>query len=79
MPDSVPDMHGRLTMIPGALIKHTIGKLGVNAIGGVEYRFRFPLTLQADFRPGFGLLFNNHYNVTYFDWGLFVGARYIIQ
>lgn len=55
------------------------GKLGVNAIGGVEYRFRFPLTLQADFRPGFGLLFNNHYNVTYFDWGLFVGARYIIQ
>ncbi len=55
------------------------GKFGMNAIGGVEYKFKFPLTLQADFRPGFGLLFNHNYNVTYFDWGIFVGARYTIR
>ena len=61
------------------IYKSYYGKIGVNAIGGVEYKFNFPLTLQADFRPGFGLLFNDHYNVTYFDWGVFVGARYTIQ
>jgi hypothetical protein len=52
------------------------GKMGVNAIGGIEYKFNFPLTLQADFRPGFGLMFNRDYNVHYFDWGVMVGARY---
>ena len=61
------------------IYKSFYGKLGVNAIGGVEYKFNFPLTLQADIRPGFGLLFNNHYNATYFDWGLYFGARYTIK
>ena len=52
------------------------GKVGVNAIGGIEYKFKFPLTLQADIRPGFGMLFNRDYHVHYFDWGVMVGARY---
>ena len=47
-------------------------------IYGYNYRvfFNVPLTLQADFRPGFGLMFNRDYNVHYFDWGVMVGARY---
>ena len=52
------------------------GRFGVNAIGGVEYKFKFPLTLQTDFRPGFGLLFRKGYSAAYFDWGITVSARY---
>lgn len=59
--------------------KYYYGKIGVNAIGGVEYKFNIPLTLQADFRPGFGLMFNKHYDIHYFDWGVNVGVRYTIQ
>ena len=59
--------------------KYHFCKFGVNAIGGVEYRFRFPLTLQADFRPGYGLLCGKYYNIHYFDWGVNVGVRYTIQ
>lgn len=54
-------------------------KIGVNAIGGVEYKFKIPLTIQADFRPGFGFLFNRGYSVNYFDWALCVGVRYTIK
>jgi len=52
------------------------GRFGINAIGGVEYKFKFPLTLQADFRPGYGLLFRKNISDSYFDWGLNVSARY---
>ena len=52
------------------------GRFGVNAIGGVEYKFKFPLTVQADFRPGFGLLFRKNDTNPYFDWGVAVSARY---
>lgn len=55
------------------------GKLGINAIGGVEYKFNIPLTLQADFRPGFGLLFNKNYTINYFDWAVCVGVRYTLH
>lgn len=55
---------------------YSYGKIGVNAIGGVEYKFNIPLTLQADFRPGFGMLFNRNYTINYFDWGVCVGVRY---
>ena len=59
---------------------HSFGKLGVNAIGGVEYKFNIPLTLQADLRPGFGmLLFNKYVTINYFDWAICVGVRYTIK
>ncbi|MBO4543358.1 MAG: hypothetical protein J5725_09290 [Bacteroidales bacterium] len=53
-----------------------LGKFGLNAIGGLEYKFGIPLTLQFDFRPGFGLLFNDSWHAGYFDWGLNLGVRY---
>lgn len=56
------------------------GKFGFNAIGGVEYKFSdVPLTLQGDFRPGFGLAFNSFAASGYFDWGLCFGIRYTIN
>ncbi len=53
-----------------------LGKFGLNAIGGLEYKFGIPLTLQFDFRPGFGLLFDDYGHAGYFDWGLNLGVRY---
>ena len=55
------------------------GKFGVNAIGGVEYKFNIPLTIQADFRPGYGLAFGRGFGYSYFDWGLCLGVRYTIN
>lgn len=60
------------------------GKFGVNAIGGVEYKFNAPVTVQFDFRPGYGLLFspytykNKKYfeKEHYFDWGIGLSIRY---
>lgn len=52
------------------------GRFGVNAIGGLEYKFNIPLALQFDFRPGYGLRFREHFNDSYFDWGLNLSARY---
>lgn len=54
------------------------GKFGVNAIGGIEYKFNIPLTIQADFRPGFGLAFTQGYTAPFFDWGLCFGIRYTL-
>lgn len=49
-------------------------KFGVNTIGGVEYRFnKIPLALQADFRPGYGLIFE--YGGV-FEWTIGLSARY---
>lgn len=52
------------------------GKFGVNAIMGLEYKFNAPVTLQFDFRPGYGLLFDTDWHRSYFDWGLNLGVRY---
>ena len=57
------------------------GKFGINAILGLEYKLNIPLTLQLDFRPGYGMLFGEEYwgraNVwNYFDWSLNAGVRY---
>ena len=52
------------------------GKFGINAIAGLEYKLNIPLTLQIDFRPGYGLLFGEHYTWSYFDWNLCAGVRY---
>jgi hypothetical protein len=52
------------------------GKFGVNAIAGLEYKFNIPLSLQFDFRPGYGLMFREHANDSYFDWSLNLSVRY---
>lgn len=58
---------------------YNAGKFGFNAIGGIEYKFNIPLTLQADFRPGFGMHFNRDYTMPFFDWSLCLGIRYTIN
>ncbi len=56
------------------------GKFGLNAIGGVEYKFsKIPLTIQGDFRPGYGLTFGNGGTFSYFDWGICASVRYTFQ
>ena len=56
--------------------RYDYGKFGVNGILGLEYKFNIPLTLQFDFRPGYGLLFKENYEVQYFDWSVNLGVRY---
>ena len=51
------------------------GKFGTNAIGGVELKFNFPLAIDFDFRPGYGLTFRNGTG-SYFDWAITASARY---
>lgn len=53
-------------------------KLGVNAIGGIEYKFNIPLALQLDLRPGLGFMIGNPTRL-YFDWTLSFSARYVIR
>jgi hypothetical protein len=52
------------------------GKFGANVIGGIEYKFNSPISLQLDYRPGYGLLFGKHFSESYFDWGLNLSVRY---
>ena len=53
-----------------------IGKFGINAILGLEYKFNIPLALQLDFRPGYGLLFTDDPGWNHFDWNLSLSVRY---
>jgi hypothetical protein len=74
----------------GYILWYGGGKVGVNAIGGVEWTFSsIPLALSADFRPGCGIGFGGRYSVSgvnvanrstfaYFDWGFNIGCRYTI-
>lgn len=55
------------------------GKLGINAIGGVELAFTaIPLSCQIDFRPGYGQLFGS-LTQAYFDYMAGVSVRYIMR
>ena len=46
-------------------MKHTCGKIGANAIVGLEFVFKKkPLSIQMDLRPGYGYLF---YDISYSD------------
>lgn len=54
----------------------SLGKFGTNAIVGLEYKFNIPLTLQFDFRPGYGLIFDEYNTLNFFDWNLCAGVRY---
>ncbi len=57
-----------------------VGKFGINAILGLEYKLNIPLTLQFDFRPGYGMWFAEGYRrnnvVNFFDWSVNAGVRY---
>ncbi|MBO4655667.1 MAG: hypothetical protein J5644_08985 [Bacteroidales bacterium] len=72
---------------PGYYFSHLwdAGKFGINAMLGLEYKLNIPLTLQFDFRPGYGLWFGEDYyyyghrhsnTVSYFDWSVNAGIRY---
>ena len=52
------------------------GKCGANGIFGMEYKFKAPLAMQLDFRPGYGCLFAEHYDAHYFDWSVNLEVRY---
>lgn len=57
-----------------------MGKFGLNAIVGAEYKLSAPLVIGLDFRPGYGLYARagEHGSVTYncFDWTLALAVRY---
>ncbi|MCQ2284231.1 MAG: hypothetical protein MJZ57_04960 [Bacteroidales bacterium] len=53
-----------------------LGKFGLNAILGLEYKISAPVTFQWDFRPGYGCLFAEHVDIHYFDWSVNLGVRY---
>ncbi len=57
---------------------YTFALIGVNAIGGVEYKFaNIPLTLQADLRPGGSFFVNSYDKYIRFDYSFFnLSARY---
>lgn len=58
-----------------------MGKFGVNAIGGAEYKFaNVPLAISLDFRPGYGLGFKKEKDYDFDDdfggdWGWGAPAR----
>ncbi len=53
------------------------GKFGVNAAVGATYDIQaVPLVLALDFRPGYGLMFNDNGNASFFDWKLAFAVRY---
>ena len=71
----------RYSELEGRYIGHHANFVfGVNAIGGVEYKFaNIPLALQVDARPGFFLFANHKWHDPYilFDYNFFnVSARY---
>lgn len=54
-----------------------LGKFGLNAIAGTEVVFDgAPVNLSLDFRPGYGVAFNDNYHLSLFDWALVASVRY---
>lgn len=54
-----------------------LGKAGFNAIAGVEFILKnTPITIGLDFRPGYGVLFNDMLALHMFDWALAANVRY---
>jgi hypothetical protein len=53
------------------------GRFGINALLGIEYiSYQSPITLGFDFRPGYGLFFDDYMLYHAFDWGLNISLRY---
>ncbi len=53
-----------------------LGKFGLNTVAGAEIVFDAPVDLSLDFRPGYGVAFNDNYHVSFFDWALVASVRY---
>ena len=54
------------------------GIAGLAAMGGVEYNFKFPLQLSADYRPFIGIGFSRG-GVSFYSDGLFLGGAIAIS
>ncbi len=52
------------------------GKFGLNAVFGAEVALSAPVNIALDFRPGYGLGFNDNYHFSFFDWALTLAVRY---
>lgn len=52
------------------------GKFGLNALLGVEVALAAPVNIAIDFRPGYGIAFNDNYHFSFFDWALALSVRY---
>ncbi len=56
-----------------------VGKIGFNAVGGIEANMsNAPIAFTFDFRPGYALLFDATGYANTFDWSLTLGVRYTI-
>lgn len=55
-----------------------LGKFGINAVIGLAYKFdAVPVVLAFDFRPGYGMSFNDtKYTSHFFDWKIAFAVRY---
>ena len=70
---------GLMSYIQNTYSGGIMGKFGLNAVAGISYDFdAVPLVLALDFRPGYGLGFQDantaHYSL--FDWKLGLAVRY---
>ena len=55
------------------------GKFGINGVVGVDYFISgAPIVLALDFRPGYGMLFADQYQGSFFDWKLAFAVRYTL-
>ncbi len=52
------------------------GKFGLNALLGIEVALEAPVNIALDFRPGYGVAFNDNYHFSFFDWALALSVRY---
>lgn len=55
------------------------GKAGAGALLGLEYVFEKPVSLQFDFRPGYGCVFDDYHDYHFFDWALCLSVRYVFK
>ena len=53
------------------------GEFGLNAIAGIEFAFNRALALSLDFRPGYGLWFQEDAE-SFFDWGFQLGLHFYL-
>lgn len=63
---------------------YIFGKLGANAIAGIEYVFEgLPFSVSADFRPGYSYMIGAPLGIKtemhMFDWGLGIAFRYYVN
>ncbi len=55
------------------------GKAGAGALLGLEYVFEKPVSLQFDFRPGYGCVFDDIWDYHFFDWAVCLSVRYVFK